>query len=269
MANPLMVERIDQGAIERIVLAIAHELNNPNTFVRVNAQNLKKMFKLLQPCLDEYEQQHATAKFGPYSLPELRSKFSQHLESILDATIRIIAIADKLKQCTADSLQSESAVSMLDVTRDMLHVHEFLMAGTVKVSLLFEETGDFSVLGHRLQLEQAVSTLLTNARDAIVQRYGEEDSTSGRLEISLKAENRQVVLRVTDNGTGMSQETLAKVFDPYFTTKPQGAGDGLGLPLCRSIIGRHGGSVHLESEEGRGTDVIIKLPKGGGSDGKE
>jgi len=262
MTNPLMAERISQGAIERIVLAIAHELNNPNTFVRVNTQNLKKMLKLLQPCLDEYEKQHPEAKFGPYSLPELRGKFSQHLESILDATIRIIAIADKLKQCTADSLQNDSAVSMLEIVRDSLHIHEFLMAGSVKVNLSFDEAGGYKVRGHRLQLEQAVSTLLTNARDAIVERYGESDTIAGNLDISLTENNLNIVVRISDNGTGMSKETLAKVFDPYFTTKPQGAGDGLGLPLCRSIIGRHGGSVNIESEPGRGTDVIIELPKG-------
>ena len=262
MTSALMVERVGQGAIERIVLAIAHELNNPNTFVRVNAQNMKKMLKLLQPCFDEYEKQHPGAKFGPYSLPELRGKCSQHLESILDASIRIIAIADKLKQCTADSLQNESEVSMLEIVQDSLHVHEFLMAGSVKVNLSFAEDGEFKVRGHRLQLEQAVSTLLTNARDAIMERFGESDIIVGTLDISLTENGRQVVLRISDNGTGMSKETLAKVFDPYFTTKPQGAGDGLGLPLCRSIIGRHGGSVNIESEAGRGTDVIIELPKG-------
>jgi two-component system, NtrC family, sensor kinase len=262
MTSALMVERVGQGAIERIVLAIAHELNNPNTFVRVNAQNMKKMLKLLQPCFDEYEKQHPGTKFGPYSLSELRGKFNQHLESILDATIRIIAIADKLKQCTADSLQSESEVSMLEIVQDSLHVHEFLMAGSVQVNLSFAEGGEFNVRGHRLQLEQAVSTLLTNARDAIVERYGESDIIIGKLNISLTENGRQIILRISDNGTGMSKETLAKVFDPYFTTKPQGAGDGLGLPLCRSIIGRHGGSVNMESEAGRGTDVTIELPKG-------
>lgn len=262
MQNALMTERIGQGTIERIVLAIAHELNNPNTFVRVNTQNLKKMLKLLQPCLDEYETHHPGAKFGPYALPELRAKFNQHLESILDATIRIIAIADKLKQCTADSLEKESAVSMLEIAKDSLQVHDFLMAGSVTVKLAFDETRQYDVIGHRLQLEQAVSTLLTNARDALVERYGTANAAKAELVISLSEEAGKVLLRVADNGTGMSKEMLAKVFDPYFTTKPQGAGDGLGLPLCRSIIGRHGGTVNMESEEGKGTVVTIEIPKG-------
>lgn len=262
MTNALKRERESQGLLDRIVLGIAHELNNPNTFVRVNAQNLKRMFKLLQPCLDQYERDHPEAKFGPYSLPDLRAKFNQHLESIMEATIRIIAIADKLKQCTADSLETDSSVFLLEVVRDMIHAHSFLMAGSLDVNLTFDEGCVYKVTGHRLQLEQAVSTVLTNACDAVVERHGEEGEMIGRLDISLKEEDQRIILRVCDNGTGMSRETLEKVFDPYFSTKPQGVGDGLGLPLCRSIIVRHGGSIHIESEEGRGTDVSIELPKG-------
>jgi two-component system, NtrC family, sensor kinase len=262
MTNALMNERDDRGAIDRIILGVAHELNNPNTFVRVNTLNLKKMFKLLQPCLDAYEKEHPEAKFGPYALPELRAKFSQHLESIVEATVRIIAIADKLKQCTADSLENNSEVSLLEIVKDSLRAHEFLMAGSLDVNLSFDEGKAFMVEGHRMQLEQAVSILLTNALDAIAERYGSGGPVSGRLDISLREEGQKVALRVSDNGTGMSSETLGKVFDPYFTTKPQGVGDGLGLPICRSIIGRHGGSVHIQSEEGRGTDVSIEIPKG-------
>ena len=262
MTNALKKERESQALLDQIVLGIAHELNNPNTFVRMNTQNLKRMFKLLRPCLDEYEKDHPEARFGPYSLSELRSKFNQHLESILEATIRIIAIADKLKQCTSDSLEKNSAVSLLEIVKDMVHVHGFLMAGSLNVNLSFDEDKAFTVVGHRLQLEQAVSTLLTNASDAISERHEEEEEIGGRLDISLKEEGQRVILHVSDNGTGMSRETLEKVFVPYFTTKPQGVGDGLGLPICRSIIGRHGGSVHIESEEKRGTDVIIELPKG-------
>jgi two-component system, NtrC family, sensor kinase len=262
MTNPLKKEREGQGSVDQIILGIAHELNNPNTFVRMNTQNLKRMFNLLRPCLDEYEKEHPEARFGPYSLPELRARFNQHLESTLQATIRIIAVADKLKQCTFDSLENNSAVSLLEIVMDMLHSHDFLMAGSLSVNLSFDEGKAFMVVGHRLQLEQAVSTLLTNARDAILERHGEEGEMGGRLDISLKEEDQRVILHVSDNGSGMSRETLEKVFDPYFTTKPQGVGDGLGLQICRSIISRHGGSVHIESEEGRGTDVSIELPKG-------
>ena len=262
MTNALLKERTGQGAIERIVLGVAHELNNPNTFIRVNAQNLKRMFQLLQPCLDAYEERHPGAKFGPYDLPELRSRFNQHLESVLEATVRIITIADKLKQCTAGSLEKDTAVSLVEVVKDSLHAHEFLLAGCVHVDLAFDAGAACQVIGHRLLLEQAVSILLTNARDAIVERQAAEGSTAGRLDISLRETARQVILRVSDNGTGMSRETLARVFDPYFTTKPQGAGNGLGLPLCQSIVHRHGGSVRLESEAGKGTVVTIELPKG-------
>ncbi len=261
MANALKAERANLEALDQIVLGVAHELNNPNAFIRMNTLNLKKMFRLLRPCLDEYEKRHPEKIFGPYSLPELRSKFNQHLESILEASVRIITIADHLKQCTSDSLERRCEVSLPAVIKDMLQAHEFRLGESLKVNLDFDESKTFTVLGHRLQLEQTVSVLLGNACDAIVERYGSEGIAQGRLGISITERDDRVLVRVSDNGTGMSSETLEKVFVPYFTTKPQGAGDGLGLPICRSVITRHGGTIAIESQEGAGTKVTIELPK--------
>ncbi len=65
---------------------------------------------------------------------------------------------------------------------------------------------------------------------------------------------------VADTGTGMSPETLAHIFDPMFTTKQIGTGAGLGLAICDQIVRQHGGTIHAESEPGRGTTFTIRLP---------
>ncbi len=261
MTNALKAEKENLDALEQIVLGVAHELNNPNAFVRMNTTNLKKMFRLLRPCLEEYEKNHPEKAFGPYTLPELRSKFNQHLEGILEASVRMITIADQLKQCTSDSMGRHCEVSLPAVITDMIRAHEFRMRGSVEVNFDFDEGKTYTVMGHRLQLEQAVSTLLGNACDAIVERFGSEPIGRGRLIISITEKTGHLFVHVSDNGTGMDSETLEKVFTPYFTTKPQGAGDGLGLPLCRSVIGRHGGTISIESKEGAGTEVTIQLSK--------
>lgn len=261
MGSGLKAEKERQGILDQIILGIAHELNNPNTFIRVNAANLKKMFWLLRPCLDEYAENHPDAKLGPYPTAEFRARFSQHLESILEATVRIIVIADKLKQCTSDSLEQSSTVCMREIVQDMLQTHRFLLEGALRVEVQMDEARAYPVPGHRLQLEQAVSVLLGNARDAIVQRHGPGGAEAGRLSVVLEEGPETIRLRVSDNGEGMDAETLEKVFVPYFTTKPQGEGDGLGLAICKAVVTRHGGSVRVESEKGRGTDVFVELPK--------
>ena len=77
MATELDKERMERSLTDQIVLGVAHELNNPNTFIRVNSLNLKKMLNLLGPALLEYERQHPERKFGPFTLGQLRAKMVQ------------------------------------------------------------------------------------------------------------------------------------------------------------------------------------------------
>jgi len=79
MSNTLTTEKTGQGVLDQIILGVARELNNPNAFVRMNVTNLKKMFWLLKPVFDEYEQKNPDSEFGPYSLAELRNKMNQHI----------------------------------------------------------------------------------------------------------------------------------------------------------------------------------------------
>ncbi len=261
MGNGLKSEKENQSMLDQIILGIAHELNNPNAFIRLNSMNLKKMFWMLRPCLDEYDNNHPESKFGPYSLSELRSKMNQQIESIIDATVRIIVIADKLKQCTSDSLEQSSVVSILDIITDIIRNHKFLLDRSTKINFSFEENNPYQIEGYRLQMEQALSILFTNACDAIVERHGDEGEQKGRFDLTLSEKDEKIILSAIDNGCGMSPETLEKAFVPYFSTKPQGSGDGLGLPICRSIITRHEGTINIKSKENQGTEITIELPK--------
>ncbi|MBU8872083.1 MAG: HAMP domain-containing histidine kinase [Gemmatimonadales bacterium] len=260
MSTNLQTEKIDHGSFDQVILGIAHELNNPNTFVRLNATNLKKMLWLLRPCLEEYEQNHPGEKLGPYPMDELRTKINQQIEGILNATVRIIVVADKLKQCTSESLEQVSPISMRDIIQDMLREHAFIMQDKVEVETDLPADEPCQIIGFRLQMEQAVSVLITNAVDAIGEQHKEGDAVTGRLRIKLAMDKNLVTLSIGDNGCGIDKKNLAKVFTPYFSTKPQGVGDGMGLPICRSIIDRHGGTITLDSEPGTGTEVQIVLP---------
>ena len=103
------------------------------------------------------------------------------------------------------------------------------------------------------QLEQVLANLATNAHDAMPE--------GGKLTISISAEPTEVVLRAMDTGIGMGDEVRLRVFEPFFTTKPIGRGTGLGLSTSLSIVEQAKGSIQLESEAGRGTTFIIRLPR--------
>lgn len=262
MATDLESEKLNRSLMEHMVLGVAHEINNPNTFVRLNAMTLKKMLGLLGPALDEYESAHPEIKFGPYAMPELRSKMVQLTEAILDASVRIIAVADKLKQCSSFALATATPISVLTVLQNVLNMHRFLLEKWAALEFKYDETNKYEIDGFGLQLEQGFSILLTNACDAMSERYPNPDQKQGLLRVSLEDTGTHVVLRFTDNGTGMEPALMEKIFTPYFTTKPQGVGDGLGLPLCKAIVDRHGGRMEVTSEKNVGSTFSVHLPKG-------
>ncbi len=101
------------------------------------------------------------------------------------------------------------------------------------------------------ELNQVWSNLLENALDAV--------PTSGQVVVSAAREGDWVVVRVIDNGPGMTPEIRSRIFDPFFTTKPMGEGTGLGLDISRRIVTRHGGQIEVESEPGR-TEFRVTLP---------
>ncbi|MBF0104277.1 MAG: hypothetical protein HQM16_03010 [Deltaproteobacteria bacterium] len=259
--NALDKEKVNQSILEHIVLGVAHEINNPNAFVRLNLMNIKKMVNLLRPCFDEYQDKHPDEKFGPYTLAELRSKISQLLESTVGATVRIITVADKLKQCTSFALSQSNVFSVVDVVKNVVEMHRFLLDKWADLELIYDPETKYTINGHKLQFEQAVSILLTNACDAIsetIKKAGGEGK--GKLIIKVSIQDNKIHIAFKDNGCGISEEHIKKIFAPYFTTKPQGVGDGMGLALCQAVIERHDGKIEVQSELGQGTEVTLILP---------
>ncbi len=112
------------------------------------------------------------------------------------------------------------------------------------------------ILANEGGLHQVVVHLLTNAKDAC------EGKESGIITVETAEEGAWVVLRITDNGSGIAKEHLPRIFDPFFTTKPVGKGAGLGLSISHSIIQSFGGTMRVESEQGKGTSLSIAIPSG-------
>ncbi len=100
------------------------------------------------------------------------------------------------------------------------------------------------------QIRQVFLNLLRNAIDAT--------HPGGEITVRLKLEDRYLVVKIADTGIGIPQQNLDKIFDLFFTTKPKGT--GLGLAICKKIVQDHDGDIMIESEEGKGTAVTVKLP---------
>jgi signal transduction histidine kinase len=125
-----------------------------------------------------------------------------------------------------------------------------MQLGHVRVEQELGEVG--TVVGRPRQLVQVLVNLLVNA--------GQATPAGGVVRLLTRREGAQVRVEVRDTGTGMSEETKQRLFQPFFTTKPAGIGTGLGLSVVQGIIKAHGGRIEVESELGQGTCFIIHLP---------
>lgn len=110
-------------------------------------------------------------------------------------------------------------------------------------------------------VEQVLINLLTNARDAVVERMGVDPAQAGKILVTARAADGFVELRVTDNGAGIPDTLRSRIFDPFFSTKETGKGMGLGLSISFSIAHSFGGELLLESTSSSGTTFVLRLPE--------
>jgi len=109
-------------------------------------------------------------------------------------------------------------------------------------------------------LRQLFLNLFTNAGDAMPK--------GGKLTLRVLRAGKYINIEITDSGLGIAPENMAKIMDPFFTTKPEGKGTGLGLPICKRIVDEHKGTLDIHSEVGKGTSVVILLPLKNGNNAK-
>ena len=213
-----------------LAASVAHELNNPLAIVSLRIKSL-----LAQASQRDSEQRELM--IVEHEIERMANLVSSLLEFGRRGPqeIATIAVRDEIEQT-------------LELVRNHLRNH------SIKVDLRC--AADLpAIMADRQQLRQVFLNLFTNASDAMPQ--------GGTLTIQASVSEtspRWVVIEFADVGIGIPPELLAKVMEPFFTTKPIGKGTGLGLPICRRIVQEHHGMFDLSSTVGEGTRVTIKLP---------
>ncbi|MCJ7810457.1 MAG: HAMP domain-containing histidine kinase, partial [Desulfobulbaceae bacterium] len=125
------------------------------------------------------------------------------------------------------------------------------------VEVLFDlMEGPLQMHSEPRMLEQVFVNLLTNAIHAIE----EKGNGAGHIQISTRLDEKSVVISIADNGTGIAPRDQKKIFELFYTTKPSGKGTGLGLPICRNIVHKLGGAIHVESTFWKGATFVVRIP---------
>jgi CheY-like chemotaxis protein len=189
----------------------------------------------------------------------------EHLDRIIIACSKGADLTRNLLGFARKGKYLETRLSINVIVRDVVQLIERTIAKQITVvSELEAELGD--VAGDPTQINQVLLNLAINAVGAMGRQgtleFRSEEIIVGEEEVGLAdlAPGAYVRLAVSDSGSGMSEETCRKAFEPFFTTKPEGEGTGLGLSMVYGTVKRHGGTVQIDSEEGKGTCVTILLP---------
>jgi PAS domain S-box-containing protein len=253
------------ASLGTLAAGVAHEINNPLTYVSANLQTmleeLPALSRKVQELRDRLEEmvgkKEATKLLGEMSEVLDPATFEQLLEQVQDAlhgSMRVQSIVSDLKQFARIDESDRGPVDLRRVVEMALKMagHEIKFRARVR-----QDFADAPpVLGDQGRLGQVFLNLLVNSAQAIEPGRVAENEIS----VSLRAAEGEVVAEVRDTGCGIPPENLRRIFDPFFTTKPPGVGSGLGLPICQHIVESYGGRIEVESEVGRGTCVRVRLP---------
>lgn len=262
-------------SIGQLAAGIAHEINTPTQYVGDNTRFLKDAFAALNEAASLSETLARAAEDGPIpddlrnqarsfldraELPYLQEEVPKAIEQSLEGIARVTKIVRAMKDFSHPGGDRKTSADINAALQSTITVsrNEWKYVADMVTDFDPELPAVPCLIG---DLNQVVLNLIVNAAHAIADVVGDGEQSKGAITVTTKRRGEWAEIRVTDTGTGIPESVRSRVFDPFFTTKKVGKGTGQGLAICYSVIvEKHRGSISLETEVGRGTTFIIRLP---------
>ncbi len=230
MEERLESERID--SIVRLAAGVAHELGNPLNSLTIHLQLIERKLKNLAKHPDT-------------------TKLTESLQVCQGEVERLDGIITHFLKAIRPQKLELNELDLMGLVEDVLRVQEAELSDR-KLEVKVEVNDDLpTILGDRDQIKQAFFNLIKNAMEAM--------QPSGSLRILARCDDDYVYLQFVDNGSGISEEDLSKVFQAYYTTKEEG--HGLGMMIVERIMREHGGHINIESRKDAGTAITLQFPQ--------
>jgi len=249
-----------------LAAGIAHELNNPLSYVLYNieslAEDLPAMARAMTHCINTLTSQlgtHASAPLLAEALaaitPTALTDADDRLRDAVDGIRRIVAITRNLGRFTRSDHTPPTPIRVNDSVEQALSIASHALKPRARI--VTDLAASPRVLAREGELTQIFLNLLINASHAL------EGSAATENEVSVRTwvERDQVCIEVRDTGCGIPAEDQLRVFEPFFTTKPVGVGSGLGLSISSKLVAEFGGTISVTSAVGQGTSFVVKLPR--------
>lgn len=273
-ASHNLVQSAKLAAVGQLAAGIAHEINTPIQFVGDNTNFLSEAFSDMKQFLVTCQKLLA-APDNPVD-PKLLSEMQEIAEDIdleyllsevpdaikqtLEGVDRVGHIVQSIKEFSHPGNEDKESVDVNDVIGNTIEIarNEWKYVAEMETDL-FKELP--KVPCYSADIKQVMLNLVVNASHAIGEVLGEKPATKGTITITTSLHNNSVEIRVKDNGCGIPEDVQSRIFEPFFTTKVVGKGTGQGLAISHTIIEKkHGGTISFDSQIGKGTEFILRLP---------
>ncbi len=267
-AQQQLVHAEKLASVGQLAAGVAHEINNPTGFVMGNIEVLGEYKDSILAVLDQYsnlekeiEARHdktlmlAIEKIqafkAEHDLDYILTDMGQLLKDSLNGTVRIQKIVQDLKNFSSIDGSDHQQVDLnADVIETALRLVRSQLESKCTIHKSLSPLPAYNC--RPAELSQVIMNLIINASEAI--------KDQGDIRVSSKCEGDNIKIQVADNGGGIGQDDILKLFDPFYTTKEIGKGTGLGLSISHGIVKNHGGQLSVNSKLGKGTIFTVLLP---------
>lgn len=240
-----------------LVAGMAHEINNPNSFLTLNLPMLAEVWEDVTPILEAYYHENGDFLAGGLEYSELRDYIPGLLARMQEGATRIKGIVNSLKNYSRVNPEEIMwRVDLNDVVSNSLGLVRNLIAKSTNVFDMDLDRDLPKVRANPQRVSQVLINLLVNACEALTSR-----DQGIFLTTRSDAETGAVIVEVRDQGPGIPPDILPKIMDPFFTTKRESGGTGLGLSVSSAIAREHGGSLIFSSVPGEGTEARLVIPQ--------
>ena len=251
-----LIQADKMASLGTLVSGVAHEINNPNGLLLLDIPVLKRVHDDAEEILEAYFLEHGDFALGGVPYSEMRDEIPRILDEMQDGAQRIKRIVNDLKDfARRDDIGKKELIDVDAAAKTALRlVDPTLRSSTDHFETLFSDSLP-KILGNGQRIEQVIVNLVLNACQSLPDR---EKGVS--LATSFDKKQGMVLIQVKDQGSGIAEEHLPYLMDPFFTTKRDTGGTGLGLSVSAGIVKEHGGTLLFESIPGAGTTVTLSLP---------
>jgi PAS domain S-box-containing protein len=252
-----LIQSEKMASLGVLVSSIAHEINNPNNFVSFNVPILRDYIQEILPIMDDHAAAQPQLEMCNMEYPEFRRDIFKLLDNIEHGSGRINSFVSNLREYS--QIKERRPLNWVDLETIIERVLAICRSKIEKNVKSFVKTTPehlTKVYSNAQVLEQILINLLVNAARAA-------DKKDSWIKLNVKLNENWVdhtIIEVSDNGSGMDEETRRKIFDPFFTTMSTADGTGLGLYICHNLIQGIGGRIEVESESGKGSRFMVILP---------